>query len=480
MRLGFGGDFLKSIKSIYTGDTIQCVVNGLSTRPIYLRRGLRQGCSLSPMLFALYISDLGNDLTVSSEGFQLGSVCVSGLLFADDIVLVSRTAQGLLNLLKLVHGHADALKMVINTDKDKSEVISPVGDAGDKWDIINTEGETVLSLSQVLEYKYLGCTMTSSILKTTATKVDQCIAKAHKYKGACIHISRDGPDVVDMVQAMWCNVAIPAILNGCEMIPFPESKISEIERVQNQIAKFALGVPVSTANVCTQTEMGFKPFKQTLFEHQLKFYLRLLLLDDARWAKQALRDHLSCAWNSPYLTYICKIRKCLGMPVMPMTVSRLYNITDAYFVNATNAQLAQCNLNWVKPIVKFQRQFYVREGSASDMIARFKFDNAGLGNKYPRPGHLLTRPYCPLCPTHTKNSVSHLTFFCFAVERVRKLQTSLSSFRDMCRLKGFSDDHIFYLFINGLDWEGSPVSLQTYLSRGEGLVTLTKAWLDLW
>ena len=138
MRLGFGGDFLKSIKSIYTGDTIQCVVNGLSTRPIYLRRGLRQGCSLSPMLFALYISDLGNDLTVSSEGFQLGSVCVSGLLFADDIVLVSRTAQGLLNLLKLVHGHADALKMVINTDKDKSEVISPVGDAGDKWDIINT------------------------------------------------------------------------------------------------------------------------------------------------------------------------------------------------------------------------------------------------------------------------------------------------------------------------------------------------------
>ena len=61
-KLGFGGKFLQSLKSMYTGDSITTVVNGLSSREVYLRRGLRQGCSLSPLLFNLYISSIGEDL----------------------------------------------------------------------------------------------------------------------------------------------------------------------------------------------------------------------------------------------------------------------------------------------------------------------------------------------------------------------------------------------------------------------------------
>ena len=61
-----------------------------------MRRGLRQGCLLSPMLFNLYIADIGNDLRQAGEGFILGDhLCVSGLLFADVIILVARTAEGL-------------------------------------------------------------------------------------------------------------------------------------------------------------------------------------------------------------------------------------------------------------------------------------------------------------------------------------------------------------------------------------------------
>ena len=50
---------------------------------------------------------------------------VSGVFFADDIALMYRTPEGLLRLLALVYKHAESLKLVINADKDKSEVISP-------------------------------------------------------------------------------------------------------------------------------------------------------------------------------------------------------------------------------------------------------------------------------------------------------------------------------------------------------------------
>ena len=112
--MGFGGFFLSTLKSLYTNDCVDCMVNGLLTKPIYLRRGLRQGCSLSPMLFALYISEIGSEITFSSLGFRIGNVTVSGLLFADDVVLVARTAKGLRTILDKVKQGFDELKFQIS------------------------------------------------------------------------------------------------------------------------------------------------------------------------------------------------------------------------------------------------------------------------------------------------------------------------------------------------------------------------------
>ena len=100
--IGIKGEFLSCLKALYTDDCIDCEVNGLLTRPIYLRRGLRQGCSLSPILFAIYISGVGNDATLSQLGFSIGNVCISALLFADDLVLIARSGVGLRSLLNLV------------------------------------------------------------------------------------------------------------------------------------------------------------------------------------------------------------------------------------------------------------------------------------------------------------------------------------------------------------------------------------------
>ena len=150
--LGFNGSFLGCLKALYFNDSVDSVVNGISSRPIFLRRGLRQGCSLSPLLFALYISDIGSDLSRSSEGFSLGGLCFSGLLFADDIVLISRTFHGLESLVRMVKLHCDNLKLVISPSK--SNIVTP--DDVDHLVLLDDSNEVTLSLSKVLSYKYLG------------------------------------------------------------------------------------------------------------------------------------------------------------------------------------------------------------------------------------------------------------------------------------------------------------------------------------
>ena len=79
------------------------------------------------------------------------------------------------------------------------------------------------------------------------------------------------PDIVDVMQCTWLNIAVPAILAGCESIIFSETTIEEIEKVQSQVAKFALGVPINTPNICAQSELGMKKFRHQLYNRQLGF-----------------------------------------------------------------------------------------------------------------------------------------------------------------------------------------------------------------
>jgi hypothetical protein len=57
--------------------------------------GVKQGCILISTLFSLFINSFGNDC----DALDLNGKLVSCLLYADDIVLLSESAQGLQNLL---------------------------------------------------------------------------------------------------------------------------------------------------------------------------------------------------------------------------------------------------------------------------------------------------------------------------------------------------------------------------------------------
>ena len=477
--MGFGGEFLSALKSIYHNDSIKAVVNGTSTRSIYLGRGLRQGCSLSPLLFALYVVDMGQSLQMSMEGIKIGTVVVSCLFFADDLLLVSRDENGLLRLLSLVKYHADLINMEINTGKDKSEIISSVGDEGDLWDVKDDAGMSVLSLTQVIRYNYLGSPVLDSLHKTCNEKQKLCISKAHKYKGSCMYVSNNGPDVVDVILATWQNVALPSILYGTEVIPFSEATIDEIEKVQSQIAKFALGVPIGTANICSQIELGMKSFRHLLYEHQLKYYLRIVKLDDSRWVKQALNEH--CGMKlSPYLKYICNIRTRLSIFEFPMKESKLVSVVEKFFINSINKKLKDHSLPWLLPLNKLNRRCYVQESKYSTCLAKFRYDMVENGRKYPRCGRLYVNKVCPLCPRSIINSVSHLAMYCPSVERTRKEKTEIAFFRNVCLRKGVTEEETFSLYVNGFDWNGNLVDSADYLKRGEELSFVLNDWLSKW
>ena len=81
--------------------------------------GVRQGGVLSPCLFAIFIDDLAKHVSVTCKGCHFGFICLSIILYADDINLLAPSVTALQSLLNTCEDEHYYLDMFINSSKSK-------------------------------------------------------------------------------------------------------------------------------------------------------------------------------------------------------------------------------------------------------------------------------------------------------------------------------------------------------------------------
>ena len=170
----------------------------------------------------------------------------------------------------------------------------------------------------------------------------------------------------------------------------------------------------------------------------------------------------------------------IGLFSLPLCPVKLKKALSVHFIECLNSDIRSLALPWVRPVERLRRMSYAREGSASEAIAAFRYDVTRIGNKFPRVGYAARQTMCPLCPSGYRNTVSHLAFFCPSMEKFRKARTSLGSFRNMCKAKAFTDEKVYELFVNGMDWNENPIELSDFLERGADLKLLLDEFLSRW
>ena len=110
------------VMSMYSKDKLAVKINNKMTEALPCYTGVKQGCMLSPTLFNLYLSDLPEFLNSSSSTDILlddSERPINCLLYADDLVIFSLSANGLQTLLNKLESYCEKTELSANLDKTK-------------------------------------------------------------------------------------------------------------------------------------------------------------------------------------------------------------------------------------------------------------------------------------------------------------------------------------------------------------------------
>ena len=94
--MGVKGRMWRVIKKMYESSKSAVLLEGEKSDTFTIEQGVVQGCSLSPILFSVFVNDLLKEVEQTGLGIQLSSgKTVGGMLFADDFVGISDSKESL-------------------------------------------------------------------------------------------------------------------------------------------------------------------------------------------------------------------------------------------------------------------------------------------------------------------------------------------------------------------------------------------------
>ncbi len=119
LQNGIYGHVYENVKTIYSESTCSVKVNEMLTDWFITKSSVRQGDTLSPTLFCIFINDIVHEVNNLNLCINIGNRTLSILLCADDIVSLSDTEEALQNMLNTVYTCSVRNMIKFNDNKSK-------------------------------------------------------------------------------------------------------------------------------------------------------------------------------------------------------------------------------------------------------------------------------------------------------------------------------------------------------------------------
>ena len=270
IRFGVRGKMLTIVQSIYAKVKSRVKYNNELSNDFDCYLGVRQGESLSPFLFSMYINDIESEFYTSGvKGIDIGMIKLFLLLYADDITIFSETAEGLQQGLNVLEQYCLRWRLIVNTEKTKIMVFRKGGILPRMLKFYY--GETELDI--VSSFSYLGIVFTpggsfSKAQKTLSGQAQKAIFKLNSCLNDFVNVTPKH------ILELFDKLISPILNYGAEIWGF--CKANQIERVHMQFCKRLLGVKISTQNNFIYGELGRLNYQTQRYLIIIKYWLKIV------------------------------------------------------------------------------------------------------------------------------------------------------------------------------------------------------------
>ena len=309
------------IKSIYETTTNSLIYKDSIGEKFTSNTGVKQGDTLSTILFNLYINDIPHTLTSEGNDPILldNTISLSCLKYADDLVIMSTSKNGLQNCLNKLETYCDKWKLEINTKKTKIMLFNKQGSLIKKHKFTFNQK----NIENVREYKYLGFIFSCS--NSSNPGIFNLVNQAKKaWFSIQYYMSKSKHRNIDIYLKLFDSLVKPILLYSCEAwadsVKTDDNitnllQRNKLEKFQITICKQLLAVSRKTTNVSVLLELGRYPITIYMKYQTIKYFLRLTQLNKDRilykYYKREIENHNNDGNN--YISYIKNTLNNLGM-----------------------------------------------------------------------------------------------------------------------------------------------------------------------
>ena len=341
LQYNVGGKFFSLIKSLYANSTCSVRLGSKKTRSFQYARGVRQGCILSPLLFNLYLNDLAFSFNnILSDPFVLpNGMKVNSLLYADDLIILSRSKVGLQNCLNTLSSYCNSRMLKINPKKTKIIIFQKCKRKCDSSFYICNE-----KIDIVQNYTYLGTCISSTGNFTLS--LDHLRQKALH----ALFSLRRNIDFKTLKPSLACKIfdsmISPILTYNSEVwdtfvkSDFKSWDNSPIEKAHLQFCTRYLEVHNKASNMASRAELGKYPIIIDINKKILNYLIYLQDKDDNSIVKQSLQISIEL-YNSGQNSFYSNIMK----------MSEYFNLFDFNYNSLSDSK--------IKQLVDLMRKKYV-------------------------------------------------------------------------------------------------------------------------
>ena len=301
---GIRGKMWRVCKKLYE-NTQSCVQVGNERTDFFdVEVGVRQGCGLSPILFSIFINTLAKEIAQSGIGIEMESEKIAILLYADDIVLITDTAEELKKGMRIATDWGKKWRCSFNQKKSNVIVF------GQRRILVNDWTLGGKKIEQVNTYKYLGLDMKGNLkwkgLRERLTEKTRRIMTIVWAMGVQAgHLSVKAADIV------WKVLVRPIAEYGAEI--WGEEKWEEMEKIQRDMGKRILGLDQSTSNEVVLGELGWWKMKARRDMLRLRYWWKLIQMNRKRLPRKVYDWETRKDTKKTWTNYTRKLLKEIGL-----------------------------------------------------------------------------------------------------------------------------------------------------------------------